>query len=548
MKLNIEHIALLIFATIFLLFGIGNLFGQTITNDVPQGYLASDAFQHQTRTEGLIDQGNYRYEAPYNVLGLEDVTGFYMPLFYHLAAMFSLGLDVESYDGAFIFLFFLTLLGVLISYFTIKKLNTKVALLSLPLTFLVFGNGTYIAYTWGHWPAVASMVFLLAFFWTFCYEKEKWFPYIAGIFLAASFMTHSVSGIIGVIFLLSWVGLKYLRKEFNKQVIKQAIVMGCLSFVICLYYLPIFKAAWVDTQVNQYGGIQQIWEGTPGFYMEYFGLLLIPMVLGLGSVYFFYKKQNYHALLAAVVMLLVGYFNYLGWGRRAFAVRFFWPIFLAVFLGLGIYMAVKLAKQKLTMPITLVVIAVLTILIGGLVAIPGIPTYQKVQASMVDQGHWDAITFLRDQTEVNSEVYFLYGDLYTQDAVIRNIKRKHYIVITGDYLEAAQNGTVKRIYETELPGDRGGGLVKKESWLSYTDRRGQPNTVNGPRDLCDMDYIVVDKSSRTPLLAQYNVVIANIMGSSPAVSLAYQNDRVAILHNDKSSPCLPEGGVSLDRA
>ena len=51
-------------------------------------------------------------------------------------------------------------------------------------------------------------------------------------------------------------------------------------------------------------------------------------------------------------------------------------------------------------------------------------------------------------------------------------------------------------------------------------------------DICKFDYFIFDKVSRIPVLAQYNMLIANDLvkdGSQPV----FQNDAIVVLKNTK---------------
>ena len=78
------------------------------------------------------------------------------------------------------------------------------------------------------------------------------------------------------------------------------------------------------------------------------------------------KLKNLHvSLILAFAMLIGGFLNYIGFGLRSFQIRFFWPIYLSIFLGFGIYIILKTIIKRWNPIYTPVTLLILTILILG---------------------------------------------------------------------------------------------------------------------------------------------------------------------------------------
>ena len=133
-----------------------------------------------------------------------------------------------------------------------------------------------------------------------------------------------------------------------------------------------------------------------------------------------------------------------------------------------------------------------------------------------------------------AKVYFFYGDAYNQDAILRNSERAHAVVTPEEFIEALQNKTIKRIYQTDSPADHGAGMPYFKSLLKIGLRLKeeqdywlmQPNI-----DVCLFDYFVFDKASRQQALAQYNLLIASQMLKKNA-DIAFENGMVVVLKNN----------------
>src|SRR3989344_17800 len=157
-----------------LLAGPGMLFGGRISHEYPYDYLASDSFQHQVRAEAIKDYGSFKLEAPYISKGFEGVEGRYPPILYHLAVVFSYAAGIEVYDSIYFIVMFFAIAASFVMYLIIRDFDGKIALLSLPLSMLVFSMPAATGILWGHWPSVLSQSFLVLFFWSIMRLDVKW--------------------------------------------------------------------------------------------------------------------------------------------------------------------------------------------------------------------------------------------------------------------------------------------------------------------------------------------------------------------------------------
>ena len=79
MKIDKDAVILFFLVGMLLWFGNASLWGHEISHGFPYGLGASDAFQHQSRTQAIKEMGGYANEIPYIVHGFDDVVGFYPP-------------------------------------------------------------------------------------------------------------------------------------------------------------------------------------------------------------------------------------------------------------------------------------------------------------------------------------------------------------------------------------------------------------------------------------------------------------------------------------
>lgn len=544
MKLSalLENAYLISIFSILLLIGNANLWDHKLAHDFPYGYLASDAFQHQVRAEAIKDAGNFRYEANYISRSFENAVGRYPPLIYHLAVIFSYLTGLEVYDTIYFIVFFLASISAMIMYLVIKGVNKSVALLALPLSILIFIGPNYIGFTWGHWPSIVAQVFLIALFWSiYRIEVEKSFLLI-GIFLGSIIMAHTSELVFAIFFIFIFLVISIIFNKIYTKDIKSLILGGILALIATFYYLIIFRYSWFIAQPYSFN-IKPVWEGNPGFYLIDFQILLIFILIGL--LLSFTRIKNTHiAFLAGISMLIIGYGNYFGFDARAFQLRFLWPIYLSVFFGFGIYSILKSFIKKLNLIYSILFGGVFLIVFLGLINITFIPKYQKLTTQgIMDSFHWKALQWLSEKTPEKARIYFFYGDIYDQDALLRNSKRVHFLIDPSDFVDKINNRKISRQYVTELPGDGGGGIVYRKSLFSFGDydRETKPEYFFGERNICQFDYYVFDKITKQQALAQYNLIIANELLKKDFIEKVFENQVVVILKNNKiGEDCIEE--------
>ncbi len=540
-RIGTEKIILSLFFIAYLFIGPAILFDYKIKHDFPYAYFASDAFQHQARAEAIKDAGNFRYEANYISLGFEKVVGRYPPLIYHLAAMLSHSAGIEVYDSIYFIIYFFAIAGIFVMYLIARDFSKNAALISLALPILAFSQPASTGFLFGHWPSLLAQFFLIAFAW--CIMKidlDKSYIFIA-ISLTSIALAHTSEAIFGLIFLALFLLIKLASKTLKKSDVKNIVIASIVSLIISSYYLVIFLNTWAKAQPYSFA-VEPVWQGNPGFYMLNFGILLV--FIAIGIVFSLPKIKNMHAsIVLAFAMLLGGFMNYAGFSLRSFQIRFFWPIYLSIFFGIGVYMLLKLAVKNWNSAYTLAICIVFAVLLATVNA-PLTPKYSPIKSQgIMDDYHWAALEWLSRNTGQDSRLYFFYGDIYSQDALLRNSKRVHYQVVPDDFVKSLNERKIKRYYVSELPGDGGGGLAVRKGIFNfeYADKDYPQEDFFGIRDICRFDYFIFDKASGQHALSQYNIIIASELMKKDYISKAFENEIVVILKNSKTGEdCIEE--------
>ena len=539
-KLDLEKIFLMVFFGLFLYLGSGFLFDNQLSHDYPYAYSASDAFQHQTRAESIKDAGNYRNEASYIVFGLKSAIGYYPPVLYDLSVILSHLTGLEVYDTIYFLVFFFAAIGALLMYFIIKQFNKNVAIISLPVSVLVFTNGLYTGFTWGHWPAILSQVFLVCVFWyTSRIELKKSYLFL-GIFLAASFMTHTSEALFaGVYLFMFFIASIILNRKLDFKSTKNLMIGGIICLIIISYYLVIFRYVWLPRQAYEFA-VAGTWDN-PTMYLLDFKIFFLLGILGLALSLFYIRKSLVPAIIS-LSMIIIGSGNYFGFREKAFQLRFFWPVFLSFLAGFALYWLLKLVIKEWK--------AAYSFILSGLIfiaiiinAVPFVPHYDtpKANPGIMNPYHWELFSWIEKNTAEDDTIYFFYGDIYSQDAVLRNSKRTHYKVIPEDFVDAINKREIRRMYDTESPGDHGGGVPYRTSVFGFGSKleEAPKGFLYGKRDICQYNYYVFDKVSGQEVFAQYNLLIASQMKNFTKV---FENPVAIIMKNNNiGGECIEPG-------
>jgi len=507
----------------------------------PYGYYASDTFQHQVRADAIKDAGNFRNEAFYISKGAENIVGHYPPLIYHISIIFSYAAGIEAYDAIYFIVFFFAIVGITIMYLIIKDFNRHIALISLPLAIIMFTYPLLIGFTWGHWPSVLAQSFLIVFAWCLMKIELKHSFVLISIAFSSVLLTHTSEGVFAFIFMALFFAARFIAKKLNRAEIKNIAIAMSISFIASVYYVIIFMNTWSRTQPYTFL-IEPLWDGNPGFYIANFGIILIFIIAGI--IFSSFKLKEMHtSIIFAFAMLLSGFLNYVGFGLRSFQIRFFWPVYLSVFFGFGIYMLLKIVFKKWSIAYTITLSLIFVLLLMGYPKISFIPSYTKSESQgIMDSYHWSALKWLSN-TEPNSKIYFFYSDIYDQDAVLRNTKRFHYLIDRDSFVNAIQEKKIKRYYTSELPGDSGGGIITRTGIFSFEDATTKypQDYFFGPQDICKFDYIVLDKPQSDKDIRIYNMLVASELLKKNFIEKKFDNEATIILKNNKiGADCIEE--------
>jgi len=541
MKINLNTLLewsyVLLFSFFLVYVGLATTMNYQLNHPFPYGLSASDAFGEVAYTEGIKNLGNYRYLPYYIRSGFDDTLGFHMPIYNHIVALFSFASGLQVWDSLLIIGFLYSIFSVLIMYLIIRNFNKNIALISLPLTVFLYVRNFNIVYTWGIWDLVMATSFLLAAIWILNKTNLSSWHVALAILVSGVALTHISEAIFLAIFIALFFAVKIIMKKLSLNEIKKIILAGILTLIFSFYYLVIFKVGYALG-----GTATSIKYEAPKWFdviLTQFGWVLPIIIIGvLLSIFLILTKKGNIALFIGIFMLFIGFTNFISsFASRAFQTRYLWPIYLSIFIGIVPYFLLKIFIKNWKIIYSISISLVLTISITY-------AFYEKTaNPGIMNQFHWEHISWIRESTPEDARLMYFYGDPYDQEAVIWNNKRVSYRVKMDDFVNAINERKIKRQYYAQVAAADDADLLYRKSAFSFGYHAKETDTsiYIGPQDICQFDYFIFDKIGRQQALVDYNLLIANELIRSGIVEVIFDNQVTVILKNNNlGGNCIEE--------
>lgn len=535
-KINIDWILIIVFTICFILIGPASILNKKISHSYPYNILASDAGGELAFLRGLKEVGGYRYLAPHLCAGFEDCIGFHPYVYTHLTAIFSFTSGLDAHNIHILFASVFLLISSILMFLIIRKWNKQIAYLSLPLMLFVFRPQFRIGLMWGWYDVfVASSFILISIYFLMDKNLEKkWM--VLSILLAASFITHVyemfyITAIYFVYFIIKGI----INRKIEKSNLIFLFKVGILTAILISYYAIVLKLVWSSPKLFRGADIAQWYD--PLF--SHFMILKYFIIAGLVISPFIFKKKAKIPLLIGGIMLFFGFNPMHTSAIRTFQIRYLWPVYLAVFFGISIYFILRIIRLNKR---------IISFSIGFILLITISFVYYEPLANigLINQNHWDAFVWVKENTDKNANIAVFYGDSYNQEAILWNLFRTEFRIVESSFIKNIEDNKITKFFEgyTGSPGDVGFAYWK--SFLKVGKHLDEEvERLEGIKNICLFDYLLFDKISRQPVLAQYNLIIANKLIESKNFGITYQNEEVAILGNmNYNENCIEEGKIN----
>ncbi|HIH12018.1 TPA: hypothetical protein HA241_07555 [Candidatus Woesearchaeota archaeon] len=539
---SLEKIILLLFFIAFLFTGAGLLSDHALIHSFPYGIYAMDATSHLSFVQTLYQRGNFTYLPAYMAGGYTDALSANPPVIYYLTASFAHLAGIPWYDGVSIIMLLAFVLLPFVMYLIIHRFHPAAALFSLPVAYLLFANPFFSSLSWGEYPFILGVLFLLAGLWFVPVIRLSYLWLPLALILSANFLSHASEFVVLIGFIIVYILVEYFQKEKIKSYFKSLLPLFIVTGIMIAHYFIIFKNTFAKLQLSS--SFKPIF--TAGYlvpeFLNNFPVILI-VIFGIGIFLsgliilnsFKNKTKNWIVPVMALFLLIITYTNWIG-QKRALQIRLLWPVLLMFFFGVVFYYAwtkIKSAHKEWIPALGAVCIGVILLL-----------TYYTpfTHAGLLDQYTWESFTWIQENTPPEATILFFHGDVYNQHTMLNLVQRRTFRVKSEDQVQKAQQQILSRTFfilpETFLDT----WLAYRKSLFEFGYHYSENESLYQGRemDICQFDYFVLTKASQAQPLAEYNIAIGQHLLENKKGELVFNNPLIAIVRN------LHPGGDCLD--
>ncbi len=578
-SLNFEYVFLIIFSLAFLATGLG-VFEQKLSHPYPTGYFASDAFFHQAETTWLKEQGMIKYALPNMEGGRKDVYDSHPPFVFEAVGVLSFATGLEVYDAIYLLVIFMLLLIALLIYVITRKFNKNVAILSAPLTLLVFTAPFSQVINFGQWLFIAGALFMVASIWAISRLEEKYSFILLGIFLAATAIAHQPELLFAGLFLSIFLAARWIKAKHSIKEFIPIGIAGGIALALSAYSLNIFRLTWLQTyfsdaklgltsgtgvfekgfsDVSWLGSIMGItYSKETGLQIAFTSLIIGLMIIAgiiLAVLMIINKKNDLMPFWIGIFILGISYLTFLGLAKRAFAHRWLWHFYLAVFFGLSVYYGMKKLVRNWQPAYSAALAIVMIIALAA-------PSYGKTQGSLMDQYNWEAMKWVSSNTPENASVFVFNLGSLQQSSALYNMRRVSYIIHRNSYISAFQNQQeqVSRLEDIQIMDTYEFGIASAYSHL-LCNRGGafnygyyytylptdntcypefkEPTPPERNIKLCSMEYYYVTTAGGNEAIDAYNQALVQKLLKNQWMKQIYSNPTTKVIRNENpGADCL----------
>ncbi|MBN2454048.1 hypothetical protein JXB11_00730 [Candidatus Woesearchaeota archaeon] len=526
-RLSLEGVYLLLILAMILFAGPGILFNKSLTHSTPQGFLASDSYWHYSLAQYVREQGKYDLMPPSMVAGYEDVVGFNPPMLYTTTASLSILSGIEVHDAIQIMGFLFTLLAIFAMYFIVRRVNRKVALMALPLTLLVYVSPFNTAFLVGQWHFLTGVAFIAgAVMVVASLGIGKGWPLLA-IMLMGLVNSHTAEFYYFVGFLLALFAVRLFLRQLKMGEVKKTALAYAIGIAASFYYGIIFLNTYQKYNSIELFKVTTSVANFTNIHFSDFSWLQFFLFAGIALNLFFIvrkliSKQPFGAAyLFPLAMLVVGLSNYFFLDYHAFQVRFMWPIYLAPLFVYPLYQLMASFKLKSAVFAYAGSFIIMIVVFFGFAGLNGMQM-------QISPEYWNQVQWIKQNTAENARVLYLPGDLHS-GAFVWPQQRVPYIAAVDSYDEFASNGSVKQDYTVYISSASDSKYAYRGGLFSY-GYHGIEENLTVSRDICDYDYLVIDGASREPIIAQYNIALAERLFRAGAEQV-FANGKGVVVRN-----------------
>ncbi len=440
------YVPLVVVLVLLLFLANPSMFQNNLYSNSPNSFHASDAYAHLAYINDVIEVGNYNHEAQFYIGFTGDkLSPREPPLMLFYVAFLTNLLGIPSYVAAVFGLLLGILLSISIVYILIKKFSPSWAIAFLPTTLFLFTFPFSALINWGFWKACFMYFILITGFILFFSEWDKKKTALFVVLLASLIMASpALLPYFLMIFLLKLI----LEKSCWKNNFKLMVVGGVASLIITFHYFMNYSLARTASGENKILDMLGYQQGyhlySANAYASHFGIVWYLSLIGFAyGLYWIFKnwkeRESYKFKLYALFSFFFIVFLLPAIGiTRIYQFRLVWPLFVAVLIGLSIYLLINLIKE----PLKKIKIEMLTtsLIISGvlLVGLFYSLTFSQDNHSITSEEYWQVVTYVHDNTPQNSTILVI-DSILSQNSVLLNLNRKLFYYESEQIKEAIKN-------------------------------------------------------------------------------------------------------------
>ncbi len=526
----LEYALLFILFILLLFYPSYHIFHNSMPHEFPIGYLAGDSLIHLTLTEDVYYNGNLKNFPSYMVGGYEDIAVANPTLVYNVVSSYTNFSGLEPYDALILVNVLFFILAIFIMYIIIKRLDPKIAILSLPLGYFIFYTPFYFALLYGQFSFILGIVFLLGGAWCLVNFNENKIFLILALFLIATALAHPSEFVILLGLIFVFFIYIYIKRDEVKVNTKKIIYAVLLALLFSFHYINIFMSSYLKSELNL--KFQYVFSGynLPEM-LNFPGIIILLLILGLILSIFYlakeFKEKKSFVFLIGIYLLLITYTNFIG-QVRAIQIRLMWPVLLMLFFGLAvklIFDMVSISKIRyIQMLFTLTLIIFFFFL-----SIRGLSYVDSVN---LDPHGWDGIVKVRENTNLNDVIFLFKEDRQKEGGVYYLFKRRAFSFdLKEDFNNTnfdAKNIEVVPLLFTDT------GLPYKKSLFTYGSHLEdyKENKEISKKKFCDYNYLFIYKRSDLTQEMNKKISFSNHLLDTEKASLMFNNALVMVIKNN----------------
>jgi hypothetical protein len=537
---TLYEIAFIVMFVIALFVAVQLINDARVSHERPVAFWARDSFYStQIITDTREGNGFLKGRAPYTIDYKTDSYYYRPPLFGAIGTMLSHSTGLNDFDIGYHLTFFVSLIMIALIYVMLRDISPKLAMISLPLTLLLYIWPFNAFLTAGHWPSTLNILFVIASILVYMHLKSIKSYVLFGLMIGAGMLSHTRETIYFLIFIFSLLIIyDVFKKKLTVSKMKRLLLSLGVGLVTYIGFIPYFIFTMGTQDSLKLGYFPKTNFDTPTlFNFHWFVLLLLVAGVVCFSILLYLGKKKSHVPYIFGIGFFIMIFSnvFISIGNKAAAQnRFFLPIVLAIFFGTTTYELIRIYCNKNWCYFAAAIVFIVLILATH-------NFYTPTRGPVIESYYWDGLQFLADNVPENDTVLSLFTFQLGHDAVYWWTKRNVHIVL-AELFVSDPNTMENPIFKAKLHARE-----------SYAVRKGlfdfeihNPNENLIGFSVCNYSYVLIQKNYsdlQLPTNEAWHVLNAYVTNERnnlirvKNMTIAYEDNWLMVLYNKNKLAC-----------